>query len=97
MSSLQQCPPDCLCACHSAQNQSHIGAVHILHAVTGGIVEYLTEKGDPDGERLAAAILNVNRLLRATLPAGALANQRLNVAFTTVSDAKLRRRRKSAE
>ncbi|HVZ38518.1 MAG TPA: hypothetical protein VHI13_04525 [Candidatus Kapabacteria bacterium] len=69
------------------QMESHLGAVHILHAVVGGVVEYLQDKGDSDGEWLASALLNVNRLIRNTLPAHALDEQHLAAAFVVVQDA----------
>ncbi|HVZ38744.1 MAG TPA: hypothetical protein VHI13_05670 [Candidatus Kapabacteria bacterium] len=69
------------------QTESHLGAVHILHAVVGGVAEYLYDKGDSDGEWLASALLNVDRLVRNTLPAGSLDEQNVAAAFAVIQDA----------
>lgn len=89
MSASLPCLEECICICGTQQMESHIGAVQILHAVAESVAEYLKDKGDADGMRLAAALLNVNRLLRGTVPADALANQQWSTAFTTVSDVAL--------
>ncbi|HVZ40319.1 MAG TPA: hypothetical protein VHI13_13650 [Candidatus Kapabacteria bacterium] len=75
------------CGCDARTLQSHLGAVHILQAVVGGVVEYLYDKGDTDGAWLASALLNANRLIRNTLPDHALDEQHLAAAFAVVRDA----------
>jgi len=68
-----------------------------MHAVTGGVVEYLLDKGDADGEWMAAALLNANRLLRTTLPADSLDEQNEAAAFVVVRDATCHAREEPAQ